>query len=74
MTAVTVLSSEVINATMEYGRQGPHSLAARPSSPPRNEITETRKGEEGLAELAQNWFRTDQSACIFENPASDYIS
>ena len=29
------------------------SLAARPSSPPGNEITETRKGEEGLAELAQ---------------------
>ena len=30
------------------------SLAARPSSPPGNEITETRKGEEGLAEPA--WF------------------
>ena len=34
---------------------------------------ETLKGEEGLAELARNWFRTDQSACTFENPASDYI-
>ena len=32
MTAVTVLTSEVINATMEYGRQGPHNILRDVSS------------------------------------------
>ena len=30
-------------------------------------------GGGGLAEPAQNWIQTDQSACTVKNPANDYI-
>ena len=70
----------LVEVFVQYAKQGYKvsrayiSLAARPSlSPKKKKRGKNIKEREGLAELARNWIRTDQSAFTVENPASDYI-